>query len=403
MGRGTLAFKGGTIVLPDGTVPRGTVVLSGGKVVALLDSHADTEGVTIDVEGRFVCPALIDLHVHGGGGYGFDWDRPWAEWEKVAILHARHGVSGLLATVPAPHGRWDRLKEFEDETGRKDWRGSRVLGLHFEGPYLHPRRRGAWPEASLVVPSEAACRELLQAAGRALKIITMAPDLPQAMRCVALLASRGVIVSIGHTDATYEQTVQAVKAGATRVTHLYNAMSGFHHRDPGAVGAALDLSEVSVEVICDGVHVHPAALRLALRTKGIDGVSLVTDGSPFAGVEDAQGELAFGQFPVRIVDGVCRTPDGGLAGSLLTLDRAVANAVRLLGVTVSQAVLMASLVPARTLGMDRCKGSLAPGKDADIVVMDNDFRVEATLIGGRLAYVSPEGARRFENCPRLGD
>ncbi|WP_109208061.1 N-acetylglucosamine-6-phosphate deacetylase [Moorella sp. Hama-1] len=420
----TFSLQGGTIVLPDRLLPGGTLTISGSKIAALAGPGAGREGatigtpgnaagngdlagpagvppgVTIDVSGRYICPGFLDLHVHGGGGHGFDWQQPWAEWAQVTRFHARHGVTGLLATVPAPHGEWHLLEAFRRETAGRPWRGSTILGLHLEGPYLSPARRGCWPESSLRLLRPDQCRTLTEAAGPALKIITLAPELPGALECINLLAAAGVAVAIGHTDATYDQAVQAARAGACRVTHLYNAMRGLHHREPGAVGAALDLPEVTVEMICDGVHVHPAALRLAWRAKGSDGINLVTDASPLAGSTGRQPKVQFGQFPVQIVDGACRTPDGALAGSLLTLDRAVANAVRLLDVPVWEAVRMASLVPARSLGIDDRKGTLASGKDADIAVLDGDIQVEATFIAGRPAYIAPGAAARYQDLLR---
>ena len=407
---GDFSLQGGTIVLPDRLLPGGTLTISGSKIAALAGPGASRggvamasgaeqvhRGVTIDVSGRYVCPGFIDLHAHGGGGHGFDWQQPWAEWEQVACVHACHGVTGLLATVPAPHGAWHLLQAFRQEVAGKGWDGSTILGLHLEGPYLSPEHRGCWPESSLRLLRPEDCRALLAAAGPALKIITLAPELPGALECIAPLAAAGVVVAIGHTAATYDQAVEAVRAGARRATHLYNAMSGLHHREPGAVGAALDLPEVTVEMICDGVHVHQAALRLALRAKRWDGVNLVTDASPLAGAANLDLEVPFGQFPVKVVNGACRTPDGALAGSLLTMDRAMANAVTFLGVPLWEAVRMASLVPARTLGLDDCKGSLAPGKDADIVILDSDFRVEATFICGRPVYVAPEATARYRD------
>ena len=438
----TFSLKGGTIVLPDRLLPGGTLTISGSKIAALAGPGAavniagnaggksdqanghtgivranghngigrvggwtepagnTSPAVTVDVAGRYVCPGFIDLHVHGGGGHGFDWQQPWAEWEHVARFHARHGVTGLLATVPAPHGEWRLLEAFRQELAARAWEGSIVLGLHLEGPYLSPARRGCWPESSLRLPRPGDCRALLDAAGPVLKIITLAPELPGALDCIEMLAAAGVAVALGHTDATYDQAVRAIRAGARRFTHLYNAMRGLHHREPGAVGAALDLPGVTVEVICDGVHVHPAALRLALRARGSDSINLVTDASPLAGCSGRQPEVQFGQFPVQIMDGACRTPDGALAGSLLTLDQAVANAVRLLDIPVWEATRLASLVPACSLGLDDCKGSLAPGKDADITILDGDLQVEATFIAGRLAYAAPGAAGRYSTYKR---
>ncbi|QGP92623.1 Adenine deaminase [Neomoorella glycerini] len=437
-----ISLQGGTIVLPDRVIAGGTLTIRGGKITALAGPGAAGEGaavatagveggygglgvagcgnggpavdvagsasltapgagqvhrvITVDVSGRYVCPGFIDLHVHGGGGHGFDWQQPWTEWEQVARVHARHGVTGLLATVPAPHGAWHLLHEFRQEVAGKRWDGSTILGLHLEGPYLSPARRGCWPESSLRLPRPDDCRALLEAAGPVLKIITLAPELPGAMECISLLAAAGVAVAMGHTDATYDQAVRAARAGARKVTHLYNAMRVLHHREPGAAGAALDLAGVTAEIICDGVHVHPAAMRLALRARGVDGLNLVTDASPLAGAPDPGIEVPFGQFPVRIVDGACRTPDGSLAGSLLTIDQAVANAVRLLDIPIWEAVRMASLVPARSIGIAQRKGSLEQGKDADIAILDSDFKVEATFIGGCLVYVAPEAAGRYK-------
>ncbi|MBE3573474.1 MAG: N-acetylglucosamine-6-phosphate deacetylase [Moorella humiferrea] len=399
---GDLTLQGGILVLPDRLIAGGTLTISGGKITALAGPGSGKgstgrghRGTIVDVSGRYVCPGFIDLHVHGGGGHGFDWQQPWSEWEQVARVHAAHGVTSLLATVPVPHDA-HLLYEFRREMAGKRLAGSTIFGLHLEGPYLSPVRRGCWPESSLRLPWPDNCRALLEAAGHALKIITMAPELPGAMECISLLKAAGVVVAMGHTDATYDQAVQAARAGVRRVTHLFNAMRGLHHREPGTAGAAMDLPGVMAEIICDGVHVHPAAMRLALRAKGVDGLNLVTDASPLAGAPDTTLEVPFGQFPVKVVNGACRAPDGSLAGSLLTLEQAVANATRFLEVPLWQAVRMASLNPARSLGIDDCKGSLETGKDADITVLDNDFGVEATFIGGRLVYVDPAAAGRYK-------
>lgn len=394
---GDLVLRGGTLVLPDRLVPNGTLVVSEGKIAEIIGPggkpglEAGGEAVVLDVSGYYVAPGLIDIHVHGGGGYGFDWDAPIDEWLLAIDVHAFRGVTGLLPTLPAPVGRTDRLEEIVRALFETD-RAGLVLGFHFEGPWLSPARRGAWEEDRLRVPRSSDLDELIgqvdfvrKTMGRRC-IVTLAPELPGAAEFVQALAERGVTVSMGHTDATYLEAIQAVDDGVRHATHLFNAMRPFHHREPGPVGAALDSSEVNVEIICDGMHVGPPAMRMVVRCKGPGGVVLVTDASPLAGLPPGEVRKlrgTFNQFPVEELGGSSRTLDGRLAGSTLTLGVAVANAVRFMGVGLHEAVRMASLTPARILGLDGRKGSLETGKDADIVILDKDFGVEAVLAGGR--------------------
>jgi N-acetylglucosamine-6-phosphate deacetylase len=213
------------------------------------------------------------------------------------------------------------------------------------------------------------------------RLMTLAPELPGALELIGLLVQAGVVASLGHSDATYVEAGAAVGAGARAATHLFNAMRPLHHREPGVAGAALDLPELSCELICDGVHADPAALRLAYRAKGLAGIRLATDATEAAGMPD--GEYHLGRAAVTVSAGIARTAGGAaLAGSTLTMDVAVRNAVRFLGLTVEEAVALASTNPARLLGLGDCKGAIAPGMDADLVVLDDALNVRATMIGG---------------------
>jgi N-acetylglucosamine-6-phosphate deacetylase len=236
-------------------------------------------------------------------------------------------------------------------------------------------------QASFLEPDLAVAARLLEAGGGAVRMMTLAPELPGALELVEMLVSHGIVASIGHTDASYEQALAAVAAGARSATHLFNAMRPLAHREPGVVGAVLELPEVSCELICDGVHIDPVVLRLAHRAKGTAGVRLVTDAIEAAGMPD--GEYRLGRAPVTVAGGRATLSGGGaIAGSTLTMDAAVRNAVRFLGVRVEDAVAMASGLPARLLGLERRKGAIAPGMDADLVVLDGELNVCAALIGG---------------------
>jgi N-acetylglucosamine-6-phosphate deacetylase len=315
------------------------------------------------------------VHVPGGGGGKLNCSDP-DEIATVARFHARHGTTALLATtVSAPV---DELTTALATIARCD--APTLLGAHLEGPFLSPRRPGAMDPATFLEPDGPALDRLLSAGN--VRLMTVAPERPGALPAIGALVQAGVVASLGHSDATYDETQAAVGAGARAATHLFNAMPPLHHREPGVLGAALDLPEISAELICDGVHVDPAALRIAHRAKGAAGVHLVTDAIQAAGMPD--GEYRLGTAQVHVAGGrATLAGTDAIAGSTLTMEAAVRNAVRFLGVSVPEASRLASSNPARLLGVDARKGSLAVGRDADLVVLDDDLSVCATLVGGR--------------------
>jgi N-acetylglucosamine-6-phosphate deacetylase len=256
-----------------------------------------------------------------------------------------------------------------------------IAGIHFEGPFISPCRKGAHDEGLLRDPDPAEVRKLIDAAHGQARMMTLATELPGGLDSVRLLAEHGVIAAVGHTDATYEQTLRAIDAGATVATHLFNAMPPLGHRAPGPIAALLEDERVTVELINDGTHLHPAALRLAFHHAGAARVAFVTDAMDAAGFGD--GRYMLGPLEVEVADGVARLVEGGsIAGSTLTLDRAFQRAVTVDGLPVEDVVRAISANPARLLGLDDRIGSLEPGKDADLVVLDADFALKGVMRRG---------------------
>ncbi len=366
------------VVTPGATL-EATVSVSDGRIAAVLPGRA---GDVVSCGDRWLIPGLIDTHVHGGGGAQCNTADP-EEVTAVADFHVAHGTTSLLATTAS--AGIDELERSLRAIGAAS-SAAVVLGAHLEGPFLHRERPGAMDAKTFLEPSPSVLARLL-AAG-AVTMMTVAPELDGALELIAALAAAGVVVSLGHSEATYEAAGAAVDAGARSVTHLFNAMAPFHHRRPGLTGAALDLDGLSCELICDGVHVDPVAMRLALRAKGTSGLRLVTDAISGAGMGD--GDYTLGRATLSVRGGRATLPGSAvIAGSTLTMDAALANAVRFLGVTVEEAVTMGAANPAALLGLHDRKGAIAAGYDADLVVLGEDLRAQATMVAGRWVAGSP--------------
>ena len=376
----TLVFEGATLVLPDRLI-EGRLVLVEGKIKGVGDVPTSKGSTRYQVPRLYIAPGFIDLQVNGGVGHNFSDVDPEG-MRKATEFHLRHGSTGLLATlITAPIERIRRALEVARAVDV-----SNVLGIHLEGPFISPKRKGAHNPAHILKPSLSAFQELVSGYEDFMRIVTLAPELPGAGELIGRIREGGAVPALGHSDASYEQALAALEQGVKLFTHLFNAMPPFHHRAPGAVGAALD-SDAYVGLICDEVHVHPAVVRLVAKIKGYDRICLVSDAISAAGLPD--GEYSLGGLPVFVKEGVARLSDGTLAGSTLTMDRAVRNFLEFTGCSLPEAVRCAALNPARLLGIDDRKGSLAVGKDADLVIFDADLTVHYTVLGGKVVYAKP--------------
>lgn len=386
-----LAIMGGSVVLADEVVRNGVVLCEDGRIVyaGAGEGIMPDEGSTIiDGRGRVVMPGFIDTHFHGSGGD--DVMASGAEGlRRIGESVLRFGTTGFLATTIA--ARHDELmRSIEDTLAAQSGSptGATILGIHLEGPFINIAFKGAQPEWGIRDPNFDECRELLNAAAGQVKIMTLAPELPGGLEMIRMLAEAGVAPSLGHSTADYDMALAAIDAGATRATHLYNAMSGVHHRQPGLAAACLCEPGIQAELICDGVHVHPRMAALAWKSKGRDGLTLVTDATAAQGHGD--GIYTLGDFQIEVRGPLCTLMDGRtIAGSVLTMNRAVGNAIAFTGMSLPDAATMTSAGPAVVCGVADRKGRIATGMDADLALLEADFSVAATIVAGRVAYQAP--------------
>lgn len=373
----------GIVVTPFEMTSRGEVVVEDGKV-AYVGPEAETSGRVYDFGDGIVTPGFIDLHVHGGAGFDV-MDASSCSIDGVSRYLAAGGVTSFLPTTcTAPQRDLIAAASAVKAAVDRGTGGAEILGLHMEGPYLNPARRGAQNPDHIRPPSIDEIAEFQREAGDALRMVTLAPEVEGALDVAEWLSSRGVVPSAGHTDATYEEMEAAVDAGFRHVTHLFNSMRPLHHREPGVAGAALTEGRVTVGLIADGVHLHPAALRLAAGAKGASKTALVSDSIPPAGLPD--GEYSFGGQRVVLRGGRCLMESGVLAGSTIRLCDTVRNMVELTGMPITEAVEMASSTPAGIIGVADRKGRLEAGMDADLTVLGPGFSVLLTMVGGRVVY-----------------
>jgi N-acetylglucosamine-6-phosphate deacetylase len=380
------AVVGGRILTPDEAIDSGVVAFdAAGQITAVGADVAPPPGTeTFDARGLTISPGFIDLHVHGGGGFSLDTRDP-QELQAYARWVVAHGVTSFVATVCA--GSFEEGLEFvrtaAGVTGSVEG-GATILGVNLEGPFVNPARRGALPEGWPAEADPEKAERLLEAAGGTLRLITVAPELNGAVDLIELLRRRGAVVSVGHTDATYDEALAAYGAGASHLTHAFNGMRPFHHRDPGPVFAAIDSPNVTLEIITDGVHVHLSTMKTIVRAAGADRVTLVTDAVPPAGMTN--GSFRLGKEEARLAGNQVLLPDGTIAGSAATMSGVVRNVVDWGIAGVADAVRMASTVPARVLGLSKSKARIAPGCDGDLVALDDRLEVVMTWVGGRLVY-----------------
>lgn len=396
-----LALTAARVLTPLETIEDGIVLIEDGMIrsVGPRREIATPPGArTVELGEKLLAPGFVDVHIHGAAGHDVMEGTPEA-LQAVAAFILQHGTTSFVPTtlsapteilLPSLEGLSRTIRSWKMNAA-SGTPLAQPLGVHLEGPFLSAECRGAHARAHLQPPSRKLFEQMLAAADGSVRILTLAPELDGAPELQAAALESGVRVAIGHSNASYEQAVRSINAGAAHAVHVFNAMRPFAHRDPGILGAVLTDDRVLAEVIVDGVHVSEPALRLLLRSKGAARIALVTDGVSATGM--SPGQYRLGGIDIFVTNDLvpndpgtgqpaCRNREGKLAGSVLTQDRAVQNMMRLGGVSLREAVLMASYVPAQMAGVADRKGSLHPGADADLVVLNTDGSVAGAMIGG---------------------
>ena len=388
-----IVVSGGDLILPDRIITEGSLVIDGGRIVAIESRRIAPDGaVIIDASEGYVVPGFIDVHVHGL--HGHDTLDGGDAVARIAAHLPRYGVTAFCPTTVAcsPGDLRDVLQQVRQARVAPAAGSARVLPLHLESNFINPEYRGAQPATCLrtaVGPTEGEYSgrdvlDVIAASSPDVGIVTLAPELPGGIELVRSLVAAGHRVSLGHSGADFDTAVAAIDAGARHATHLFNRMTPMTHRAPGLAGAVLSREDVAVEIICDGYHVHPAMCQVALAAKGPQGVLAITDGTAGSGLSPGS-ETRLGGRRIRVGDQAAFLDDGTLAGSTLTMDRAFRNVVARFGGSIVDAATMCSTTPARELGLTGF-GVLADGAVADLVLLDRGFRVIHTFIGGSQAY-----------------
>jgi N-acetylglucosamine-6-phosphate deacetylase len=371
------------IVTEQGVIEGGALVLSGGKIESVGPAPApgSTDHV-IDAQGAWALPGFIDVHVHGG--YGADWMDGNAEaFDTITRFHGGHGTTSIVATtMTAPKDHLSRVLAAVHEYRSQPMPYAQVVGVHLEGPFINVKYKGAQNPAYIVPPQPDWLKEWTAAFPGLIRQLSLAPETEGALGLIAWAREQGINVAAAHTDATYDQIVTAADAGLNQAVHTFNAMTPLHHRNPGTAGAVMTDDRIAAEVIADGHHVHPACIRLLTRSKPADKLIVITDAMSAAGLDDGDYEL--GGLAVVVKGGVARLRDGdSLAGSTLTMIGALRFAVERVGMTVPQASRCMSGNPARQLGLFGVTGSLEAGKQADVLLVGSDLKLQRIWVQGR--------------------
>jgi N-acetylglucosamine-6-phosphate deacetylase len=374
---------GGMVLTPDQALDNHTLIIEGGRITNIVASRvpASEEDIVVDIRGYLVVPGFIDLHVHGAVNFDTMDAMPEA-LEQMGVFFVQHGVTSYLPTTVTASPE-DIRKAIENVANlSSSYRGAQHLGIHLEGPCLSTEYRGAQPPQHLREVEKSESNLWLE--NPVVRLITVAPEVEGVLDLIKAGVSKGIEFAIGHSGASYEQVLVAVEHGLHQVTHIFNGMPGLHHRSPGVLGAALTDDRLWAQIIVDGIHVHPAIVKLLIAAKGINRMILITDAIRATGMQD--GDYTLGDQVVHVQGGIARTDAGGLAGSTLTMDQALRNVMQFADLSIQKALPMATRVPAEALGMQGKKGVLAVDADADIVILDDSYQVRLTMVGGRIAY-----------------
>ncbi len=364
------------IITPQGVRQDEDLNIEAGKIVS-----GPAGGEIVDAGGLWVAPGLIDIHVHGSIGCDTMQATPEA-LHGMARFFAQHGVTSYFPTTMSAPGEAVSAAIENVRTCPQPEDGAQHLGVHVEGPYLSTDHPGAQPPEVLRPPDPAEYGAWLSSG--VVKLMTIAPELEGMETLIAAALEQGVELAIGHSGASYEAVIHAADMGVRQATHTYNGMLGLHHRKPGTLGGVLTEDRIYAQVIADGIHVHPAMVKLLLRAKGPQRTILITDAVAAAGLPD--GDYTLDQQPIQVRDGISRTLGGALAGSTVTLDQALRNMMTFAGLSLPEALPMATSVPAEAMGLSGRKGAIVPGADADLIFLDDEAQICKTMIGGRIVY-----------------
>ena len=389
----TLKIFNGKIITPGKIIDGGSILVNGKKITDVSEENIQVENATeIDAQGKYISPGFIDMHVHGGGGYDF-MDGNETAFLKIAETHAQYGTTAMLpTTLTSTKEEMLQTLAVYEEANRRNINGAQFLGMHLEGPYFAMNQRGAQDPRYIRDPDPEEYKDILSRS-TSIKRWSVAPELKGAIELGRYLKSKNILASVAHTDAIYEEVLKAFENGYTLVTHLYSAMSGVTRRNAfryaGVVESAFIIDEMDVEIIADGVHLPGPLLKLVYKIKGADRTALITDAIRAAGTDVSESVLGNINTGLKVIveDGVAKLPDrSSFAGSIATANWLIRSMVEMADVPLPDAVKMITGTPARILGVSGDKGTLAPGKDADIVIFDSKFNIAMTMINGRVVY-----------------
>lgn len=361
-----------------------SLLIDRGKIAKIEKSgEINEKGIDayIDGEGKLLAPGFIDIHNHGNSGYDI-MDSTEIAIDKIAEFHLKNGVTSFLGTViTSSHEKMskaiDNVVRYKSKNDK-----AQILGIHLEGPFFCQEKKGAQPSQHIKKPNVEKIKELIKLSNGKIRMVSLAPEIEGALDIISFLKSKGITVAMGHSNSTFQEAKKGIDYGVTVATHLYNGMRSFDHREPGIIGAALTDDRVFCEIIYDRIHLHDTAVEMALKMKGLDKIVLVSDAMRAAGLVDGDYEL--GGQKVIVKDSAARLENGSLAGSTLNLRDAVYNMVHFLDISIKDAIRMASLSPAKAIGVDHIKGSIEIGKDADLILLDKNINIAATVVGGNL-------------------